>query len=235
MDKPDILLLNLESVNRYTFDMLPPITRGGPCEVPDAWSTDAEGHGMTTVGFYRQVLGDNLIGRLRLAGYTTHWLTEWNYYPKSYPPIKGRTQSDFDDWLVAEMDHYHNAYPEGDTIYDVRRLFARMRDDPGPFFAVFQPMDTHTPFRSAASESEWFPYPAAMEAAIGDEVRHWYETQEDWTWASFGHGLASIAYNDVVRLRDLHGYDEFCEIRDRARRLQLLSLQGVLAALAEFI
>ena len=151
--KPNIIVMNFESVDRFTYDLLPQKTRDKykKFELPNSISVTKKGVIPLTVEAHQNILGNDL-KKYSDMGYYTLYVTNSRYYPmsweKSVKPFG--VKSGYSEWLYSIFDHYWNLNvgPKMDFKHMITYLNKRIKPGMKPLFMMIQEMDTHNPFNS---------------------------------------------------------------------------------------
>lgn len=241
MHKPNILLVNVDSVNyNFTYDRLPKPIREywQRYELPEAYAVSHGNRGHGTIEFFMSSLGaterdldeigasrdfdfhftypqnESLLQFLQAKGYTTIFGSDWPYTHKSDDLT--RVESPLCKWCARHFDFSINT-AKTTHDYDFNRLFnfchGCVKNTP-PWFMVLQAHDTHSNFRSAGVQ--WWDWAAELSELTGIP----------------GPTLAGkMKRGEIVGWGGFERHDEIMELFERVRELQVQCLQYVLSSL----
>jgi len=168
----NIVIVNLESVNMTTYNLLPRDEKmqWEIWRIQEAYSMRKTGNVFVTGAFYKEILRDDLFDALE--EYNKVFAAEWHYCPtrltkkvvEFYPQRMVTKPSWFDDWLVDRFDKYINTYVSDkvDIKYTLNRVGKHLEE---PYFLMLQAHDTHLPFKSAGVDG-WYDWYKALEEEI---------------------------------------------------------------------
>jgi len=245
MPKPNLLLVNVDSVNyNFTYNLLPKEVKEywKPYELPEAYAVSHGNRGHGTIEFFMSSLGatendldeigasrdfdfhfthpqnENLLHFLKSQGYTTLFGSDWPYTHRKDDFL--RVESPLCQWCFNHFGYITNTATYTHD-YDFKRLLQYSHEtvaNSEPWFMVLQAHDTHSNFRSAGVE--WWDWAAELSELTGIE----------------GPVLANkMKRGMIVGWNAFDKYNEIMELFERVRGLQVQCLEYVLHALQRLI